>query len=1115
MPIITEQMLDTNVGAQQVAPANTGFGQGLGQLANTASSILLDITEKRTETETNNAVAAYNLTSSDFASKQLEQVKSNADYNWTMDGASIKKNAMQSIQEFNKRAYDAAPNDVAREKIKLNGMREETAFSLQLEAINASKVLSESDKLITEASGQAIASLSLGMRGGQADLIYKDKVSSIQSLKSMAYTDPDKIDQQETSFVSSFAERFASNAIFVKPIDGLAAFSPELAMYALQKMKGSNLRDPNVNPLADIAQRGPDGKFYSHKFNPSMGVHQLVEAPIDPSLYSDDVLFVDTATKTAVVTQKKLLSDPTVPQFVKDAYSKNPEKMNGILNNLLQATLRRAQEDSSLKQAAIDENYKQTFTGKITQNQALMSKEYAASEDNLNSLNTDAEQLDNIIKANVPLALYNSVNELADSPVAGEQFISRVVEKGMSNLNSLVDSKDHRDLAMFEKLGKGDVEEGKRIYKEFAYTKKDPIAEEIRKLAKANQQEFVKDPGSYLRGRLSDQEKDLHSYFFTKGIFEKDIPDNVGTPLAQTMDSNLKKLQLWGYNSGTTSIGATKEEEKNIADFIKSNTTNPEAITYAVNNLNRFVGPRLTTEFLDRNGLSNLRSLLSTSNHPLRVQIAQAHTAMPKMLDQIKMRGIDAKTEIDDPVMNKLNDSELVNVIAAASGPNKNINASAIISDVKALAYHNMTSGNLSTKDAVNKAVSDYTSSFDFISDGGNNGKFYLYSTRGGMGNIQNVKGWMETRGASVDYLASKSLVIPEDFRKSSSGLRSEDELRNRWAKQVASKSGWYTNADATGAILMYRDAKNNLVPVPIEDIAGNKQNLEVSYEEINSYATQVRSSSLPIEDTEYPGTTGQLFNRGQSYKSELQRQIDISRFKAQSQGVQGISKDNPVSTSAAATYVSDEWLDGTMEAEGELSRQGNYSMDRLYVERKPRKKGGPRNFLHSMDMENFEKLNSPSNVKIVGETPVYTYKRNGKEYMSYLPLPPEKFAALSDEDKKKYYPTIEGAIRKTMKNWTRVSTNPEVARFMQHTNITQDQFYGIADIWHTMGASKLLGADAKTYPDHKQLGDLLREKKFKEALALIKTKESLYKELGANKFRFNRLARLFGGNRA
>ena len=117
MPIITEQMLDTNVGAQQVAPADQGFGRGLAQLGQTATDIITDVVAKRTETETNNAVAAYDLTSSDFTAKQIEQLRSNADYNWTMDGAEIKKNALKNVQEFNKRAYDAAPNDIAKERI--------------------------------------------------------------------------------------------------------------------------------------------------------------------------------------------------------------------------------------------------------------------------------------------------------------------------------------------------------------------------------------------------------------------------------------------------------------------------------------------------------------------------------------------------------------------------------------------------------------------------------------------------------------------------------------------------------------------------------------------------------------------------------------------------------------------------------------------------------------------------------------------------------------------------------------------------------------------------------------------------------------------------------------
>ncbi len=99
---------------------------------------------------------------------------------------------------------------------------------------------------------------------------------------------------------------------------------------------------------------------------------------------------------------------------------------------------------------------------------------------------------------------------------------------------------------------------------------------------------------------------------------------------------------------------------------------------------------------------------------------------------------------------------------------------------------------------------------------------------------------------------------------------------------------------------------------------------------------------------------------------------------------------------------------------------------------------------------------------------------------------------------------------------WTKTSTNPEVATFLKGKAVTQDEFFGVADMWHVFGGSKLQGIAVKgKKPDavYKELGDLLKEKKWKDALTLIKKSPLLSQEVKGR--RLKRLDRYFRGNNA
>ena len=102
------------------------------------------------------------------------------------------------------------------------------------------------------------------------------------------------------------------------------------------------------------------------------------------------------------------------------------------------------------------------------------------------------------------------------------------------------------------------------------------------------------------------------------------------------------------------------------------------------------------------------------------------------------------------------------------------------------------------------------------------------------------------------------------------------------------------------------------------------------------------------------------------------------------------------------------------------------------------------------------------------------------------------------------------------MTAWTKASTNPEVANFLKGKSVTQEEFFGVADLWHVFGGSKLQGIKVNNqYPDaaYKKLGDFLREKKWGEALKHIRSSPVLSTEV--KKRRLDRLNRYFGGNNA
>lgn len=1106
MPIITEQMVDTNVGVMPTARAETGNARALQQLGSTATDIMLDITQKRTEIETNNTVASFEVGYNDFVNLNLEEVQRDAGINWTLKGDEIKDNIRKNISAFTERAATMAPNDVAREKVRLMGKGGQEAVANRLEAIHASKVIDAHEKLYDEVGGSAIATLGFDNNALQADTLYKSKSSTLLSLRGTPYSDPRKLQIKDAEFTSRFAERFAAYGELRNPVEALSTFSPELGSYIKNYVTRSNFKDKNVNPFADLAFRGQDGQFYFQKYNPVNQTFSATKADIDPSLYPD-AAYINTSTKEVIVSQKQLMSSPRTPQFVKDLYERNPDKAAAILNNLLTASVKKRRDDATLQQKMINDNFDKAMSGKITTQQAANSLVLAGDPVLLSETTTKADKLDNFFKAVTPIAIKSSVDDLLNNPAMGEAQVDEYINRAISGVDSMIESKDPIIQNMIADLGDGDYETGKTLAKSNKQVMLDKMKGDIKKTFDTSVKEFQADGASYLRKRMSVEQQEVLSNFFKKGIYGKEFDARTDAILSRSSDSYLSRLKQMNFHTGSSSVGMTNDEEKEIASFLKLNTANPEAQDNVLNNLQRVIGPQNTADFLDRNGLSGYRSFaMLNTNMPLRVEIVQAEQALAENVKAAKVQGLDPLT-LESGLNSSIRSSELVKVLSVGGGVNQQMNTAAIASNIKALMYQHIVKGGMNPSEARNKAIKDFTNSFDTLSDGGYDGRFYLYAPKGGMKDKESVKEWIEGRGVSPDYLEKKSLVIPEKFRTDSKGLYNEQELRRKWVGQISSSMKWITNHNGTGARLMYRDQEKNLIPVFVEiGKTGMKEGLEITYEEMISKQKTLKtisSSSYPIE------AEGTVQGIQRSYMTPLQRQIEAAKFRKETEGVSGLSPDVDVETSAAATYVDPQWLEETLQAEGETAKQGNFSFERVYVENKPD------NFLHSMRVSNFKILNSTENQAIVGETPIYTYKENGKEYVSYLPISPKKYLELSESDKRKYDLTLEVAARKTMKNWTRVSTNPEVARFMQGRTLTQNQFHGIADIWHTMGASKLLGSSRTDEPSYKKLGDLLREKKFDDALGLIKQTPILFKELGANTYRFKRLARLFGGNRA
>lgn len=1102
MPIITEQMVNPNVGVEQVAQPNVAGPRALQQLGATASDIILDVQNKRTQVETDSAIAAFQVNLNAQVNEQLAKARSDSNANWTINGATIKDNIRKDFKGFAERAAEQAPNGKAQEAIRLEAQRMQSSVDNRLEVIHADRVLDENKKLYDEVGGTAIASLTMQDNAFQADAIYKQNFTVLAGMRNRPYSNPSALDVKDSEFVARFNERYAFYGEINNPLTTLATYSPEIASH-IQNIKQRIGRDAEVNPFADLAFKGRDGQFYYNKYSPATQTFQTVRAEIDASLYPD-AAYINMATKEVVVSQKQLMSSPRTPQFVKDLYAKNPDKASAILNNLITSSVKRKRDDATLQQQMIDKNSEKALRGDLTPSQAQQSKLLAADPLTMGEASTKKDKLTNFFKATTASVVSAASQRITDNPVMDAAQLDSLIKETEKQLDNEIESVDPLNNSMLNDLGDNDLEAGKQLARDNVSVYKDNVKKALIEIQESKLAEFQKDGAAYRRKLLNPEAQAVVSNFFNRGIYEKEMSPQNEAILTKSVDSYLSRLQLDGFHAGVVSVGMNKNEEESVANYLKNNTSNPEAVDNVINNLNKVIGPNLTAQFLDRNGLSTFRSFsLLNTNQPLRVQIAQAEQAMPKMLDSLKALGHDPKT-IEEQLLSDVKNSELVQVLSVGGGVNKQMNAAAVVSNIKSLTIHNIVNGNLSPSEARRKAVKDYMNSFDVLSDGGYNGRYYLYSPKGGMKDKGEIKEWIDNRGTSVEYLSQKNLIIPETFRKDAKGLYSEKELREKWAKQISSTMKWVTNSDGTGMRLMYADKENNLVPVFVGATNGTKSPFEVSFKEVVAKQKAVRSPERStFQDTELPANN--VFNR---YSSPLQKQIDNARFNKETSGI-GLSPDIDVETSAAANFVDPQWINDTLIAEGETAKQRNFTFERIYVENKPT------NFLHSMRISNFATLNSAKNQAIVGETPVFIHKENGKEYISYLPLPPKKYLELSKEDKAKYEFTLEEAAKKTLKNWTQVSTNPEVARFMQGKRLTQDQFQGIADIWHTLGATKLLGGGKGLDPSYKQLGDLLRDKKFDEALSLIAKSPVLFKELGANTFRFKRLERFFGGNRA
>lgn len=1093
MPIITEQMLDTNTPLQATPQESLGNAKALQQLGATATDIMLNVVESRTKAETQNAVSAFDMHFSRFTNEQVQKLNSQEN-NWSLNGDEIKQSVRKAGKDFTERAAQSAPNDVAREQIRRMYDQGIQNLDMRMEAIHADKVLGESKRLYNELAGSAVAEITPDTNAVNADNIYKSRYTTLSKLRETPYTSTEELDARDTWFTSTFSEQFARTKGLKKPLEALSTFSPELGMFVQNYKTKGNLKDATVNPFADLAYRQGDS-FYYTKYNPTTQAFSPVKAEIDASLYPD-AAYINTATKEVVVSNKQLMSSPRTPQFVKDLYKRNPEKAIAITNNLLEDSFKKIKEDASLQQLKINDNYKKSIAGEANDQLRAESINLGSDPSQLNSMNTRAEALENYHKAITPYAVGDASNYLKKNPVGGESSTANAIKMAKENIDKLVESKDPRIVDMITAVGNGDYEAGKEATKANQNVFSDQVAAELTKQAEQNALEYKKDPSVYERKLLPVDQQEALSYYFSKGMYEDKLDPTVEAKLLKIGPELERRTNLNSYHVGLDAFGMTKGEEDSFVSYMKSNTNNPEKQDNAVSSLTRIFGVRAITNLLDRNGLSSVRNAIASGDQVLRTNIYEAKNSYESNKKILEAQG-EVPKEIDLYVDGKVRRSELLNTLAAGSGANQNYNVATMSGDIKAIAYQNMVKYNMNKSDATKKAISDFENSFDIISDGGSNGKFYLYSAKGKMGDKAVVKDWIENRGVSRDYLEQQGIEIPEQFRKDSKGLYNETELRAAFIKQISGNTTWYTNGDGTGAILNYRTKDGKVIPVMQRNLKGELVPFERSWEAINSYKTpKSRQVEVPFDAEIMP----QNIQRN-LYRNSLEKAVEANRIKKESLGIQGISHDTDIETSAAATLVDPQWLNDTLKSEGESLEfaQSSYTFERLYAE------DTPKGFLHSMRVSNFDSLNSPQNVAIVGETPVYRYTENGKKYISYLPLSPKKWLALSEEDKKRYFPTVEAAIKKTLKNWTRVSTNPEAARFMQGQTVTQRQFHGIADVWHTLGATKLLGGSDPVY---KKLGDTLRNKDFKSAISMIQKEPLLFKELGMNKHRFNRLVR-------
>ena len=1107
MPIIEENMMDTNVGAMSVPSVDLKPSQGLQTVGNTVSDIMTDMIAKRTETETKNFLGAYGHTSALIEEDNFQKLKSDPNLNWNTDGETIKKNYLEGMKTVANDFREKAPNEIAKRELLLQNEKDYTSATLRLNALHTQKVLEQNEKLYTEIGGSTIAQMPFGVDAASADQSYKKAATDLMKLGSVPFSNPDKLREREKWFVTNYTEKFVNDGAVDNPARTLRTLSPDVARYLEQHtLKGMTSMD---NGLADIAFKGKDGAFYQFRYNVQGGKYDTIRSSLDPSLYKDAFL-VNLSNKEVVLDEKKVTQSPQTPTFVKELIRLNPEKYMDYTQLLMKRMLVRKKEDVSLNKQAVKDTYKNTMSGKLT------SAEYQRldniigdtalfnSEDNMGKVETAHKIL-------APYIVGNTVFELRKDPTMTPETMDALKKDVTNKFNAISnDTESPKVQALFAQLSPTqDVEEGREMYKANSKALLAATLQDITNKQEEFKAEFKKDAGAYVRSIRSPEDQTRYDNFFGGPdplIFKDVVSPSDMAKLKVLATEDQFKLKKWNSDLGLSSSIMTKEEEKKLVDYVKANTSNPERVTNAITRLQEVMGNKATSEFLDRSGLGFYRSMFATSSFALQSDLSQAFTNFQdnKKVISATIEGTDFKDMYADIKADK-NTQKLINTIAVNAGPNKLATTSSIVSSVEALTYQYMVNEQMDKKDAIKKASERISSEFDLLREGTQgDSKYYLYGKKGSMGNIEVVEKWLDDRATSKEFLGKKALVVGQEFRQSRKG-DTEDELRDNWTSYVQSNAIWVTNDKADGARLMYRDEKTKqLVPVLTHRLDGGTDYIDVPYSDI-----QERARKLDEESGSFFKNVGDKANQGWQVIKDL---FGTKKIEKVSKGNHGIAPDTNRETSTAANVVNEKWLDSTMDLEGESLDYADrsYTMDRLYAPK------DPKGFLHSMRQSNFAFINNEVNRQIAGGSTVYEYDYKGKKVVSYLPLPPEKFNALSEEEKKAYYPTIEKAIKQTMRAWTRTSTLPEVTAFMKGKSLTQNEFFGVSDLWHVFGGSKLQGAQGKgKYVNHKKLGDMVKDKKWEEALKFIKDTPELNEEAGKNTKRFKQLMKYFGGNNA